>query len=81
MGDKHIVHLREGGRVIIEGDRVEVHLTQPFTVHRKNWICHFSPAEEVRRTLLCAGAGDAIAEALVEAFTAVPMVAHPEDDD
>lgn len=81
MADKHTVHLREGGKVLIDGDRVEVHLSQPFVFHRKHWIRYFLPSEEARRTILAGGRStDAVAEALAEAFAAVPMVVHPEDD-
>ena len=83
MADKHIVHCRNGGKVIINGDRVEVHLDGPLVYQRSQWISYFPPAEEVRRTMMRSGPENSIAKMLEEAFRAVPQVVHrdPREDD
>jgi len=81
MVDKHIIHLPEGGRVIIEGDRVEIHLAGPIVVQRKRWIRYFIPEEEVRRTLLACDVMRDIEKALVSAFSTAPMTVYPESGD
>jgi hypothetical protein len=75
---KHIVHCREGGKVIIDGDAVEVHLDGPIKITRKHWVRYFSPADEVRRTVLCSGYTARIEDMLKEAFAAVPMTVYHE---
>ncbi len=80
MADKHIVHCRNGGKVVIDGNRVEVHLPGPVIVHRKTWTKHFVPAEEVRRTLAFSDSNRPVEAMLEEAFQAVPQVVHYEDD-
>lgn len=77
--DRHTIHLADSSKVVIEGDRVEVHLGAPIIVHRKRWIRHFMPDEEVRRTLLGTTYAKPITDALERAFTDVPMTAYPED--
>lgn len=83
MADKHIVHCRNGGKVIIDGDRVEVHLDGPLVYQRSQWITYFPPAEEARRTMMRGGPETSIAGMLTEAFRAVPQVVHrdPREDD
>src|SRR5688572_15952825 len=44
--EKHTVHLPDGGKVVIDGDEVTVHLAEPIKVRRSHWIRYFSPAEE-----------------------------------
>lgn len=79
MADKNIVHLRKGGKVVIDGDRVEVYLDGPVVFHRKHWVRHILPAEEASRCLRGA-TEDPVGSALVEAFAAVPMTVYREDD-
>lgn len=81
MGEKHTVHCREGGKVVIDGDRVEVHLPGPIVVHRKQWVKWLSPREEASRALTYATGGNRAAAMLEEAFAAVPMTVHAEADD
>lgn len=80
MADKHTVHCRNGGTVIIDGDRVEVQLSEPIVFQRKKWTRYFVPSEEARRTMMYGGPETRIASMLEEAFQAVPMVSYPEDD-
>lgn len=81
MVEKHTVHCRNGGRVVIEGDRVEIHLDSPLVYQRSQWTTYFPPAEEVRRTMMRGGAEVSIASMMEEAFRAVPQVVHPERAD
>ena len=76
--EKHTVHCRDGGKVVIDGDRVEVHLPGPIVVHRKHWVKYLLPREEAHRAINYAGSNRAEAM-LEEAFSAVPMVVHPDD--
>ncbi|WP_062114001.1 hypothetical protein [Aureimonas sp. AU40] len=78
MVEKHTVHLRNGGKVVMEGDRCEIHLAGPIVVHRRHWIRLLSPREEVDRTLSY-GESRGVEAALEEAFTAVPMTVYPDD--
>lgn len=77
---KHTVHLACGGRVEIDGDRVAIYLAGPIVVHRKHWVRYFLPEEEVRRTILASNPAQAITDALVTAFSTVPMTVHPESE-
>lgn len=77
-GEKHTVHLREGGKVVIDGDRVEVHFPGPFVTTRKQYNRFLSPDEEANRTLY--GAGERmVAAMLAEAFRAVPIEVVRDD--
>ena len=81
MKEKHTVHCRNGGKVVIDGDRVEIHMAGPIVVRRKEWIVYLTPAEEARRALDYAK--PSVAQAMLEeAFTAVRMTVHsdPSDD-
>lgn len=80
MSDKHTVHLRDGGKVIIDGDRVELHLAAPLVFHRKHWIQYFPPSVEASRAVSYANVAHALADKVAEAFAAVPMVVYREDD-
>lgn len=79
--EKHTIHLPDGSRVEVTGDKYEIHLAKPIVVHRKQWIRWFSPADEVSRTILAIGVDKPIRSALEVAFKAVPQVVHSEDDD
>ena len=79
-GERHTIHMPDGTRVDVVGNRYEVHLTKPIVVQRKSWVRGFSANEEVRRTLDTTAA-DPIAKALEFAFRAVPQVVHSDDDD
>ncbi|MCR6502539.1 hypothetical protein MUO32_26280 [Shinella sp. CPCC 101442] len=79
MAEKHTVHCRAGGKVVIDGDRVEIHLPGPIVVRRQSWTIHLSPAEEARRSI----SHNTISQPekmLEEAFQAVPQVVHHEED-
>ena len=78
--EKHIVHCRNGGKVIIEGDRVEIHPSEPIVVMRGHWVKYLSPSEEAHRALENIGRS-AAREMLEEAFTAVPMHVYEDDYD
>lgn len=80
MSEKHTIHLRKGGKVKIKGDVVELHLDGPLVFDRKHWICYLTPSEEARRALDYASTKQDITTMLAEAFHAVPMVVHPEED-
>lgn len=81
MGDKHTVHLREGGKAIFHGNgEVELHLEGPLLFHRQDWIKYLMPDEEARRAVSNSNLTSALTKHLAEAFRAVPMVVHPEDD-
>lgn len=76
---KHTVHCRNGGKVIIEGDRVEIHLPSPIVVTRSHWVKPLTPHEEARRSL---DRSTSTAHLMLEeAFTAVPMHVYWENDD
>ena len=79
MADKHTVHCRDGGKVVIDGDRVEIHLPGPIVVRRQSWTCHLSAAEEARRSMSYTAASQP-EKMLEEAFRAVPQVVHHEED-
>lgn len=81
--EKHTVHCREGGKVVIDGNRVEVHLPGPIVVQRGQWVKYLTPREEARRSISYAtgGNGNRIEAMIEEAFTAVPMVVHAERDE
>lgn len=81
MADKNIVHLKEGGKVIIDGDRVELHLTGPLTFHRSHWVHYLTPSEEARRAFTYGGPERALTAKLAEAFTAVPMIVYKDSSD
>lgn len=80
--EKHTVHLREGGKVVIDGDRVELHLDGPLVFGRKRWTRYLTPQEEASRSFSYGGQESALKERLAEAFRAVPMIVHedPSDD-
>lgn len=78
--ERHTIHMPDGTRVEVVGDRYEVHLAKPIIVHRRKWICGLTTNEEVRRTLDTT-AVDPIAKALETAFRAVLQVVHSDDDD
>lgn len=81
MAEKHTVHLRNGSKAIVDADgKVELHLAGPLRFRRKQWICYLMPGEEARRALDYSSVRQEIADMLAEAFRAVPMVVHPEDD-
>lgn len=77
MTDRNIVHCQDGGKVIIEGDRVEVHLPGPLVFHRKHFSSMYAPREEVRRTVQTSSYRT-IEAMLEESFRAVPMTLHRE---
>lgn len=77
--EKHTVHCRDGGKVVICGDEVEIHLAGPIKVRRQHWIRYFPPCEEVRRTMTGGTATRRVEHMLEEAFGAVPMVVYPDD--
>lgn len=81
MKERNIVHCKDGGKVIIEGDRVEVYLTGPVVVTRKQFSSMFHPREEVRRTLQFSSPAKVIEGMLEEAFRAVPMTIHREREE
>ena len=76
MADKHTVHCRNGGKVVIDGDRVEVHLAGPLVLQRKHWTRYYVPAQEVERTLTYQSPLAGIRSMLEEAFRVVPQVVH-----
>lgn len=80
--EKHTIHCRDGGKVIIEGDRIEIHPPGPIVIHRSQWTRHLSPREEMQRALNRGGPYSRIEAMLEEAFKAVPMTVHadPSDD-
>lgn len=77
-GERHIVHCKSGGKVVLDGDQVEIHLPGPIVIRRSKWIKYFTPKEEARRALDYAATTQANLM-LEEAFTAVPMVVHDDD--
>ncbi|WP_421358197.1 hypothetical protein [Agrobacterium rosae] len=79
--EKHIVHCRAGGKVIIDGDRVEIYLNGPIVVHRKQWCKYLTPLEEAERSFRY-DAETTSKLMLEEAYEAVPMKVHkdPTDD-
>ena len=81
MTEKHTVHLRSGGKVTISGEgRVELHLSGPLIFQRKDWVQYLANSEEARRAISYSNVTQDITNMLAEAFQAVPMVVHPEDD-
>lgn len=80
MTERNIVHCRNGRKVVIDGDRIEIHLEGPLVYHRSQWIHYLLPTEEVRRTMMQSGPETSIAAMMEEAFRAVPMVVYSGDD-
>lgn len=80
MTERNIVHCRDGGKVVIEGDRIEVHLTGPVVVKRKSFTSFVHPRDEVRRTLQLSSPVKVIEAMLEEAFRAVPMTVYKEKE-
>lgn len=81
MAEKHTVHLREGGKVIIdETGRVELHLDGPLVFHRKCWVKYLQPSEEANRAVAYSNLTSPLTRQLAEAFTAVPIIVHREED-
>lgn len=77
--ERHTIHCRAGGKVVIDGDRVEVHLPGPVVVSRRKWVKYLTPHEEAQRAATYED--PRIVEAMLkEAFTAVPMKVYPDDD-
>lgn len=81
MADKHIVHLKDGDKVVIEGDRVELHLSGPLVFNRQHWTRYLAPREEASRAFNYGGPETAIRAKLEEAFTAVPMKVYKDSSD
>jgi len=80
MAERHTIHLPDGTRVEVVGDRYEVHLAAPIVVHRKHWIRSFTAAEEVRRTYV-ETACDPVTKAIEAAFRTVPQIIYGDSDD
>lgn len=80
ISERHTIHMPDGTRIEVIGDRYEVRLAKPIVVHRRKWIRGFTANEEVRRTMDSTTA-DPVAKALEFAFRAVPQVIHTDDDD
>lgn len=79
MSERHTVHLADGSKVVVDGDRYEVYLARPLTFRRGDWICWFSPEDEARRTAHAVSYEQPILDALAAAFRAIPQIVHPED--
>lgn len=76
----HHVHLKNGGKVIINMDtgQTDVCLPNPIRVTRMmTWTKGLNPREEVERLRY----DDPVKAALIEAFTVVPMTVVVERDD
>jgi hypothetical protein len=79
VAGKHTIHCRDGGKVVLNGDEVEVYLPEPIRLRRKRWIHYISPRVEVSRSLPFSSYASRVERMLEEAFTAVPMKVYPED--
>ncbi len=80
MAEKHTIHLANGDKVTVVGNRYEVHLAAPIVFHRKSWIRGFTAKDEVSRTTYSSDFAR-ITEALETAFRAVPQVVAEEKSD
>ena len=77
MGEaRHTVHMPDGTRIEVFGDRYEVHLAKPIVVHRKHWVISLTASEEVRRTMLLAP--NEIEKAIECAFKTIPQIIYPD---
>lgn len=76
---RHTIHLADGTRIEVFGDRYDVHLPNPISVHRKQWVIALSAIDEVERTLLFTSYAP-VRDALEKAFRTIPQIVSMEDD-
>lgn len=78
--ERHTIHLPDGNRVEVTGDRYEIHLSGPIVVYRKHWVGSFTAAQEVERTIDY-GPPRQVKDALEAAFKTIPQVIYGDDDE